>query len=98
MHPWLRNVRIIPFYKVYVSIPPFILSTEEELTANIASFYGTEKTGKGNATVRLFAGQYGPDSQKRAPSEQKYTLVDTQTLFLVSLITLVYVPQARLMK
>jgi hypothetical protein len=79
-------------------MPSFILSMKEEFTANIASFYGTEKTGKGNATVRLFAGQYGPESQKRAPSEQTYTLVDTQTLLLVSFITLVYVPQARLMK
>ena len=71
-------------HEVYVSMPPFILSTEPELVVEVSSFYGTEKSVRGNATVRLYVTQWGQQFSDRAPSQQKYTLVDTQTVFLVS--------------
>ena len=55
---------------------PFILASENTITAAVSGFFGTEKTVRGNATVSLFAFQYG-DSKK------SYTFVDEVRLFLV---------------
>lgn len=65
------------------SMPPFILSTEENLEVEVSSFYGTEKTVRGNATVRLYVTQWGHQYLEKAPAQQKYTLVDTLSVFLV---------------
>ncbi|OXA61880.1 Complement C3 [Folsomia candida] len=70
-------------HEVYVSMPPFILSTEEDLVVEVSSFYGTEKSVRGNATVRLYVTQWGHQYVDRAPSQQKYTLFDTQSVFLL---------------
>jgi len=100
---WCSNAWNV-FTQVYVSLPPFILSTDEEITANIASFYGTEKTGKGNATVRLYVGHWGVnqdarngnnrlDQQQQSQQDRftpvdRFRLIETQHLFLVSWIEL----------
>ncbi|CAG7731091.1 unnamed protein product [Allacma fusca] len=64
-----------PQFEVFVSLPSFILASEKSITASVSGFYGTEKTVRGNATVRLYAFQYNDP-------RNIYTFIDAETLFV----------------
>lgn len=59
---------------------PFILSTEESISVSIASFYGSEKTVRGNTTVRVYGSYYGKN-----PRRKDWQFITAREFFLVRL-------------
>lgn len=57
---------------------PFILSTEESVTASIGSFYGSEKTVRGNTTVRMYGSYWGKN-----PRRKDWQFITAREFFLV---------------
>ncbi len=68
----------ILIFQVFVTMDPFILSTEESVTVSIGSFYGSEKTVRGNTTVRMYGSYWGNN-----PRRKDWQFITAREFFLV---------------
>ncbi|ODM98684.1 hypothetical protein Ocin01_07992 [Orchesella cincta] len=67
-----------PLHEVFVTMDPFILSTEESVTVSVSSFYGSEKTVRGNTTVRMYGSYWGKN-----PRRKDWQFITAREFFLI---------------
>ncbi|XP_071531816.1 CD109 antigen-like [Panulirus ornatus] len=72
-----------PLYEVYVEMPFYGLSDDEEIKGNLTGSYSSEKPVYGNASLTLYVKQPWslPDSQLKRVSSIYYSYVDAEVNF-----------------
>lgn len=86
-------------FQVFVSLPSYILSTEQTIVSSISGYYGTEKIVRGNVTAKLYGTFYHKENAYENANEvddhsndvnpnlrrkQEYIFISSQSFWLVS--------------